>query len=66
MKRNKYGLPERIVFCRSCVISNQRPNSVVEFRSSAMDQKALSGLAPKLLIYVRKENNFLPITVVDM
>ena len=27
-----YGLPQEIEFCRTCVISNQRPNSAVEFR----------------------------------
>ena len=28
----KYGLPEEIQFCKRCVISNQRPNSAVEFK----------------------------------
>lgn len=27
----KYGLPEEIKFCKKCVISNQRPNSAVEY-----------------------------------
>lgn len=27
----KYGLPPEVKFCRKCVISNQRPNSAVEF-----------------------------------
>jgi len=27
----KYGLPSEVKFCSSCVISNQRPNSEVEF-----------------------------------
>jgi N-acetyl sugar amidotransferase len=27
----KYGLPRRIAFCRRCVMSNQRPNSEIEF-----------------------------------
>lgn len=27
----KYGLPRDVKFCRSCVISNQRPNSAVEY-----------------------------------
>ena len=26
-----YGLPGEVMFCRSCVISNQRPDSAVEF-----------------------------------
>ena len=28
----KYGLPEKVVFCKKCVISNQRPASAVEFK----------------------------------
>jgi N-acetyl sugar amidotransferase len=27
----KYGLPREVKFCKSCVISNQRPNSAVEY-----------------------------------
>jgi N-acetyl sugar amidotransferase len=27
----KYGLPDEVTFCRKCVISNQRPNSAVEY-----------------------------------
>jgi N-acetyl sugar amidotransferase len=27
-----YGLPHKVRFCRSCVISNQRPNSAVEYK----------------------------------
>ena len=28
----KYGLPRQVLFCKRCVISNQRPNSVIEFK----------------------------------
>lgn len=28
----RYGLPSQVTFCKKCVISNQRPNSAVEFR----------------------------------
>ena len=28
----KYGLPEKVVFCRRCMMSNQRPASAVEFK----------------------------------
>jgi len=28
----RYGMPEKVVFCRKCVISNQRPSSSVEFK----------------------------------
>ena len=27
-----HGLPEKVVFCKRCVMSNQRPSSSVEFR----------------------------------
>lgn len=27
-----YGLPEKVTFCTKCVLSNQRPNSSVEFK----------------------------------
>jgi hypothetical protein len=27
----KYGLPADVRFCRRCVISNQRPNSDIEY-----------------------------------
>lgn len=27
-----HGLPEQVVFCKKCVMSNQRPNSVAEFK----------------------------------
>ncbi len=30
--KTKYGLPERVVFCTRCVMSNQRPASIPEFR----------------------------------
>ena len=36
---NTIGIPENIVFCRRCVISNQRPSSTVEFVSSATSKK---------------------------
>lgn len=28
----KYGLPETVVFCKRCVMSNQRPSSSIEFK----------------------------------
>ena len=28
-----FGLPEEIKFCSKCIISNQRPNSVIEFKN---------------------------------
>ena len=35
----KYGLPEEIQFCKNCVISNQRPNSAVEFKHTKKSKK---------------------------
>ena len=39
MANTKYGLPPDVEFCTSCVISNQRPNSVVEFKNKKDDIK---------------------------
>jgi len=38
-----YGLPSDVVFCRKCVISNQRPSSTVEFKHKADEKKATIG-----------------------
>ncbi|MFQ5425392.1 MAG: hypothetical protein ACE5F9_15615, partial [Phycisphaerae bacterium] len=35
-----YGLPKRVLFCRKCVISNQRPNSTVEVHHTPSERKA--------------------------
>ena len=35
----KYGLPLQVRFCRKCVISNQRPNSAVEYEHTAASVK---------------------------
>src|SRR5690349_5540270 len=34
-----YGLPEDVKFCKSCVISNQRPNSAVEYKHTKESKK---------------------------
>lgn len=36
----KYGLPRYVAFCKHCVISNQRPNSAVEFQHTQASRKA--------------------------
>lgn len=38
-----YGLPREVKFCRRCVISNQRPNSDVEFRHTRQSKKGTIG-----------------------
>ena len=35
----KYGLPSDVKFCKKCVISNQRPNSAVEFQHTKASNK---------------------------
>ncbi|MDC0831671.1 N-acetyl sugar amidotransferase [Geitlerinema sp. CS-897] len=35
-----YGLPSAVEFCQSCVISNQRPNSAVEYKHTKSSQKS--------------------------
>ena len=35
-----YGLPQSVLYCHSCVISNQRPNSSVEFKHTRDSAKA--------------------------
>ena len=34
-----YGLPEEVAFCKECVISNQRPNSAVEYQHTKASKK---------------------------
>lgn len=35
-----YGLPRSVVFCKQCVISNQRPNSAVEYAHNIESRKS--------------------------
>lgn len=36
----KYGLPPQVRFCSRCVVSNQRPNSTVEYRHGRESRKS--------------------------
>jgi N-acetyl sugar amidotransferase len=36
----KYGLPRQVLYCKKCVISNQRPNSSVEYQHTKDTNKA--------------------------
>ncbi len=38
-KKTFYGLPEKVKFCKKCVISNQRPSSTVEFKHDDKSNK---------------------------
>ena len=35
-----YGLPQKVTYCKKCVISNQRPNSAVEYQHTQDTKKA--------------------------
>lgn len=35
----KYGLPSKVIFCKNCVMSNQRPISAVEFKHTENSKK---------------------------
>ncbi len=43
IKFGKYGLPLEVQFCKKCVISNQRPSSTVEFKSTKDEKKETIG-----------------------
>lgn len=34
-----YGLPEKVIFCKNCVMSNQRPASAIEFKHNLETKK---------------------------
>ena len=37
--KNLYGLPKKILFCKKSLMSNQRPNSTVEFSHKVNSKK---------------------------
>jgi len=56
-----YGLPPQVAYCRTCVISNQRPNSSVEFRHTARSVKTVinfdgEGVCDACLFAEKKKN----------
>lgn len=56
-----YGLPENVLFCRKCVISNQRPNSAVEYRHTKDTKKQTihfdkEGICDACLVAEEKKN----------
>ena len=34
-----FGLPDEVIFCSKCVMSNQRPRSVIEFKNTDNQKK---------------------------
>lgn len=43
MSKALFGLPEEVLFCKKCVISNQRPSSTVEFKHKLNEKKQTIG-----------------------
>ncbi|MFV1978224.1 MAG: N-acetyl sugar amidotransferase, partial [Myxococcota bacterium] len=39
----KHGLPEQVIFCKRCVMSNQRPASSPEFKKEGSTPTRVSG-----------------------
>ena len=39
MKETRFGLPNDVVYCKNCTISNQRPNTSVEFKNTKNTKK---------------------------
>ena len=39
MRRNFQNLPTKVIFCKKCVISNQRPSSIIEFKNKIKSKK---------------------------
>ena len=37
--KNYYGLPKKVIFCKKTLMSNQRPNSTVEFKHNRNSKK---------------------------
>ncbi len=62
MNNSTKGLPNSVVFCKRCVISNQRPSSVVEFKSLKDDIKPViefddKGICSACKFHEEKEKN---------
>ena len=34
-----YGLPKKVIFCKKTLVSNQRPNSAIEFQHTKNSKK---------------------------
>ena len=63
-KEIKYGLPEKVIFCKKCVISNQRPITLVEIKHSKDTKKETTafkaGICDACRWAVMKENEIEP------
>jgi len=41
-QKSLFNLPEKVKFCQNCVISNQRPNSTLEFLEESKDKTSIN------------------------
>ena len=58
----KYGLPKEVKFCKKCVISNQRPNTTVEFKHTEDSKKTTinfneDGVCDACIVTEKKNKN---------
>ena len=37
-----YGLPSKVNFCKKCVITNQRPSSVIEYNNKSNQKTGIN------------------------
>ena len=63
MNKILHGLPEKVIFCKRCVMSNQRPSTTPEHTKSSTDIKTAefdeSGICHACLFSDLKENPLL-------
>ena len=57
-----FGLPKEVIFCKKCVISNQRPSSTVEFKNEKGEKKEVinfteDGICSACIYHEEKESN---------
>ena len=58
----KFGLPSKVKFCKSCVVSNQRPSSAVEYKHTKNSKKNAiefdeNGLCSACKLSINKKNS---------
>ena len=61
MTQVKWGLPEKVEFCNQCVVSNQRPSTVVEYKHGKATKKPtiefVDGVCSACSYHIKKYNS---------
>jgi len=52
-----YGLPQEVLFCKTCVISNQRPNSIIEQKHTKESKKPVIAFTDGICDACRTKNS---------